>query len=148
MEDQTTPNFFTLRVFIFIIYIAHFLLQTSRWVCRPRERTEEKRWEDVFRQQLYAFAELKTVGIIHLAISGKASEQRRAKKGKFLEDPAEKSGRKTWTLLHSTSRKHHERKRKKRRLVVFFIPYYCILPPFFLIETERERERERTAGLS
>jgi hypothetical protein len=88
---------------------------------------------------LYAFVELKTVRIIHLAISGKAFEQRRAKKGKFLEDPTDRKSGKNLDVAAHTCRKHHARKRKKRRLLVYFIPYFSS----FLIP-----RRERTAGLS
>jgi hypothetical protein len=128
------PNFFffTLRVFIFIIYLAHFssaglyvgCIDLHFLFCLSDKK--ERRWEDVFRQQLYTVCVCRaqiTVRIIHLAISGKAFEQRRAKKGKFLEDPTEKVG-KTWTLLHTHLEMHHARKRTKRRLLVYFIPYF------------------------
>jgi hypothetical protein len=77
---------------------------------------------------IYAFVELKTVGIIHLVISGKAfelDETRRAKKGKFLEDSTDRKSGKNLNVAAHASRKHHTRKRKKkRRLLVYFIPYF------------------------
>ena len=104
------PATFSLEVFIFIIYFAHFSSDLCidfffRWL---QKKVGRCLWATA------TFVELKTAGIIHLAISGKPLNKEK-KQSFFAVSTKEKLGR------CCTSRKHHARKRAAFSL--FFFPH-------------------------
>lgn len=132
--DPPELFFFTLRVFIFIIYFAHFssaglyvgCIDLHFLFCLAEKKERKKKGGKMsFGNSYICVCRAQNCwnnSPCHIwkSLWTKTSEKRKVSRGS--NSPTEKVG-KTWTLLH-TSRKHHARKRKKRRLLVYFIPYF------------------------